>query len=143
MAARHYNLDEVVLVVAGVLVDEFIEGDAISVAFDADRWTKKDGHHGSTMRSKNPANSGTATIKIMQGSPALARLQTILDLDDSTGAGTGAFEVRDLNGDSYATGETSWLVKDPDMSFATEAGEVEFQAHVAGLKINHGQNALA
>ena len=143
MAARHYNLDEVLLMVGGVLVTEFIEGDAISVAFDNDRWIKKDGHHGSTIRSKNPAHSGTATIKLMQGSPANASLQALLDVDDASGAGTGAFEVRDLNGTSYATGQKSWLVKDPDMAFGTEAGEVEYQVHIAGLKISHGQNNLA
>jgi hypothetical protein len=141
--ARHYNLDEVMLIVAGVFVDGFIEGDAITVARNADRWGLKDSHHGNSMFFKNPANSGTATIKVAQGSPANVALQAILDTDDASGLGVGPFEVRDLNGTSYAIGERSRLVKDPDMKFATEAGEVEYMVLIAGLKINHGQNRLA
>jgi hypothetical protein len=143
MATRHYNLDEIMLIVAGVLVTEFIEGDAIAITRDNDRWTKKDGHHGSTMRAKNPANSGTATIKLMQGSPANVALQAIANTDDATGLGTGPFECRDLNGTSYAIGETSWIKKDPDMNFSTEAGENEYVVDVSGLRLNHGENRLA
>ena len=108
MAARHYNLDEVMLIICGVPVTEYAEGDAIAIERNNPRFTIKDGHHGSTIYSKNPANSGTVTVKCMQGSPVNATLQAIADTDASTGLGTGIFEVKEPPGVIVTKEDDSW-----------------------------------
>ncbi len=142
MAARHYNLDEVTLSIAGVVVTEFATGDAIEIEFDEDDWNVTQGHHGSVVRSKMPNNIASITVTVMQGSPVNELLQSLSDQDRFTGFGAGPFFVKDLNGTSLATAPSSWIKKVPNMTMGTEPGEREWQVTAANLEMHHGQNRL-
>jgi len=142
MATRHYDKDQVVLIVMGIPILEFAEGDSLSMTYSEDDWAVKQGHHGSVMRAKKPNNVAELTLKLMQGSPANELLSTQVMLDIRTGLGAAPSSVKDVNGTSLMSCQSSWCVKRPDLSLATEVGEVEWKFACSGAEIWLGQNRL-
>ena len=143
MATRHFNLDELVLIFAGVPLTEFAEGDSIVIELNEDDWIVVQGHHGSVIRAKKPNSVATGTVTIMQGSPANAALQAIADLDLRTGLGAGEFYLEDLNGSDTVIAPTSWITKRPPINKSTEPGGVEWGFTLANVQPKHGQARLA
>lgn len=143
-AARHYDGDEVLLVVAGVPVSEFAKGSFVGIEFDEDDWTHTQGHQGNVLRAKNPNSIATCTFQTVQGSPENDALSLAATADVSTGFGTGSFTLRDLNGNTTVSGSTSWIKKRPKVGLGTEGDVVEWTVTVAGIQEwTIGQNRLA
>jgi hypothetical protein len=140
MATYHYNLDEVSVVVMGIPVTEFAEGDSIEIEFTEDDWVATQGHHGSAIRSKKPNHLIDIKLMIMQGSPINDQLSAKVALDLNTGQGAGSFSVIDANGTSLADAEVSWCTKRPSLKLATEAGSIEWPFKASGASIHVGSN---
>lgn len=140
MATYHYNLDEVSVVVMGLPVTEFAEGDAVEIEFSEDDWIAVQGHHKSVIRSKKPNNLIDIKLMIMQGSPINDQLSTRVALDLNTGLGAGSFSVIDANGTSLADAEVSWCTKRPSLKLSTEPQSVEWSFKGSGATIHVGSN---
>ncbi len=146
MGVRHYDLDQVLVVIMGIPVTEFADGDSIKVALNEDDWVVTQGHHGSVIRAKKPNALAEMTVNIMQGSPVLELLSSAAIADLLTGLGVEPSSVKDLNGGSLFSAPYSWIKKRPDLNLSTEAGAVELvvtcaMQSPAGLRI--GENRLA
>jgi len=140
---RHYNLDEVLLMIAGVPITEYADGDVISFDFPADDWLTSTGSHGSVMRSKNTENNIIeGTITLMQGSPVNETLSQMAATDLLTGLGAGAFMLKDLNGTTLLAAEACWIKKRAPIKMGKEAGSAEWAITVALPEYNMGQNRL-
>jgi hypothetical protein len=142
MTTRHYDKDQVVLIAMGIPVLEYAEGDSLSVTYSEDDWVVKQGHHGSVMRAKKPNSVAELTLKLMQGSPANELLSAKVALDLRTGLGAAPSSIKDTNGTSLMSCDSSWCVKRPDLGLATEPGDVEWKFACSGAEIWLGQNRL-
>ncbi|MFA6605155.1 MAG: phage protein [Patescibacteria group bacterium] len=137
---RDYDVNSIAVLLGGIPITEFADGDAVSIAFDDVDFVPTQGSHGSTIRSRKHNNLGKCTLSIMQGSPALDILQSLLTADRLTGLAKFSFMVKDMRGNSLAAAPSAWFEKTPDLKFATEASAREWVIVLAGLEVMHGQN---
>jgi hypothetical protein len=117
-----YTLDakQLALVIGGVLINGFADGEYINVEYNEDAFKFKSGSDGLGARAKTNNKSGTITINLMPNSPANAVLSGLYNLDDATSAGVVPFTITDLAaGDSF-TGQGAWVKKAAGRSFQTE-----------------------
>lgn len=140
---RHYDLDQVLVMVLGIPVTEFADGDSVKVTFAEDDWVVTQGHHGSVIRSKKPNSVAELTLTLMQGSPANQLLSLAAKSDLLTGLGVGQSSITDTNGTSYAAAPYCWLKKRPDLNLSTEPGSTEWVFTMANADISVGENRLA
>lgn len=141
MTVRHYDKDLVSVMVMGVPIMDFADGD-IAFEFDEDDWVTEQGHHGSVIRAKKPNSVGTLTVPVLQGSPTSDALSAAVDLDLSTGLGSKPAQVKDTNGTTLVSATSSWCKKRPAVKLGTEPGDVEWVFTLAGAKSHVGQNRL-
>lgn len=141
---KHYNLEEMAVVLAGVPVTQFIDGEAVTVEFDAEDYTWTQGTHGIVIRAKRPNNIATATLRVMQGADILDYLQSTRDLDVSVPTGLAfTFGIVDPNGRSFVSAPRASFMTPPPMSFGTEAVAREWQLKLANPVIRHGGQRFA
>jgi hypothetical protein len=140
MSIYHYNLDEVSVVVMGIPVTEFADGDAVEIEKVEDDWVTTQGHHGSGCRAKKASHLLNIKLMVMQGSPVNEQLSLRAELDERTGLGAGAFSVIDANGTSLADAEVSWVTKMPTLKMSSEPQPVEWTFTGANGSIHPGSN---
>jgi hypothetical protein len=146
MGVRHYDLDQVLVVIMGIPITEFADGDSVKLSLSEDDWVTTQGHHGSVIRAKKPNAVAELTVSVMQGSPVLELISSAAIADRLTGTGAAPSSVKDLNGGSLFSAPYSWIKKRPDLNLSTEAGAVEIvvtcaMMSPAGLRL--GENRLA
>jgi hypothetical protein len=137
---REYDINNVAVILGGVPITEFVDGDSIKISFDEVDWSVSQGSHGSTIRTRKHNNVGTCVLQIVQGSPTLDYLSLKALFDRLTGLGKFSFLARDMRGLSKAFAPDAFFEKVADMSFGTEASGREWTIKLVGLEITHGQN---
>ncbi len=141
MSVRHYDKDQVSVIVMGVPIMDFADGE-ISIEFSEDDFTVTQGHHGSVLRAKKPNNVATLTVPVIQGSPTNDALSAAVNADLLTGLGARPVQVKDLNGTTLFSAASGWCKKRPGIKLGTEGGTVEWVFECGGATQNVGQNRL-
>lgn len=142
MSVRHFDLDQVTVMVANIPITEWATGDALTITYREADWVTTQGHHGSVIRAKMPNVVADVKMTLMQGSPVNELLSQLSAADKASGLGAGAFFVKDLNGTTQASGTRSWVEKHAEGKLGTEPGSVEWPVTVGDLTMTVGQNRL-
>ncbi len=140
MAFYNYNPKEVSIVVGGVDIRGYGDGDFVSISFDEDGFTTVSGADGDISRSLNPSTLATVTITLLGGSPSNDVLSGLHIVDRSTGLGTFPLFVKDNSGRSLFISDAAWVTKFADLTKGKEASTVEWTIQAANSQMFVGGN---
>lgn len=138
MATSTYDPALHLLSFAGQLISAFGKDTFIKATRAEDSFTTQVGVSGEGVRSKNNNRSGTVEITVMAQSQDCDVLSAILAADEASGAGVATFFMKQLNGTSVLHAANAWLMRQPDMERAKEAGEVTFTIATDNLEMFNG-----
>lgn len=135
---RKYSIEDIALVIDGLLIDEYVDGNAIEIELDEDDYVVTQGTHGSIVLARRPNAVATATLRCMQGSPS----NDILQAKASLGV-PFTFLCKDPNGTSQCTARRAVVMKPPPLNFSTEPGERAWPIKLMDVQLRHGSNIPA
>ena len=132
---RTYDASEVLIIIAGVTVEGFADGDFIVIEDDEDAYSMQVGTDGEAARSKSNNRGATITINTLQTSAANTLLSVLhnLDRNSSGGVGIGPFLCKDNSGNALHTAEKSWIQKRPTATYGREAQAREWVCRTNNL----------
>ena len=136
-----YDPTKMTVIVGGVIVTGFADGDFVTAKRDEDLYTKKVGAGGHVARTKSGNKSGTIEITLLQSSPAVNELAALVALDNFLFDGDVLIPISILSpGDNaeLVVSTQSWLKTPPEMTYGKEAGERKFVFDCADLKLSLG-----
>ena len=134
-----YDPTKLTVIVGGVIVSGFTDGDYITAKRDEDLYTKRVGADGHVARSRNGNKSGTIEIKLLQGSPAVSELSALVALDNFFFDGDILIPISIVSpgdGAELVSSSQSWLKTAPEMVFGKEVSERSFVFDCADLKLS-------
>lgn len=135
MSVKTYNAAEVIVTIAGIIVEGKADGTFLTIGRDNDSWASGTGSDGEGWRAKSNDKSGTAVMTILQTSASNDTLSALAALDEASGDGVGPLLVKDNSGRSLYEAETCWLVKPADGEFAREQTDREWTAKTDKLNV--------
>ena len=139
--ATTYDPTKFIVIIGGVIVSGFTDGDFVIAKRDEDLYFKRVGADGHVARARNGNKSGSIEVKLLQGSPAVNEIAALVALDNFLFDGDILVPISLVSpGDgSEAVGSTqSWLKTAPEMGFGKEVGERSFVFDCADLKLSLG-----
>lgn len=139
MTTSTYDSTKLTVIVGGVIVSGFSDGDFIMAKREEDLYTKRVGADGHVARVRNGNKSGTIEIKLLQGSPAVAELSALVALDNFLFDGDVLIPISVVSpgtGNELVSSTQSWLKSAPEMSFGKEVGERTFVFDCAELQLS-------
>ncbi len=130
-----YDPDLVAVIFANVLMDGWGTDAFVSVTRNSAAYTTTVGVDGKVARNKMLDESAVVTIRLKQDSNVNDQLSTIYNLDRNTagGAGVGPFTIRDNNGRTLLHAPEAWIQSPPDVEFAKETDQYEWNIECARL----------
>lgn len=134
-----YDPTKLTVIVGGVIVSGFSDGDYITAKRDEDLYTKRVGADGHVARARNGNKSGTIEIKLLQGSPAVSEIAALVALDNFLFDGDVLIPISIVSPGTAAelvVSTQSWLKTAPEMVFGKEVGERTFVFDCADLKLS-------
>ena len=125
---KEYDADQIVIIIAGVTVSRgagqsgYADGEFVSIGFKP-QFTMKKGTDGSATRSKTNDRETDIKINLMQTNSLNAAFSALLMADVSTpnGSGIGSFVLQDLQGTTFVSVPSAWLVAPADISLDRDA----------------------
>lgn len=126
MAVRSYNSAQVLVVLAGLVIEGRPDGTFASWAAPDDDWTFVEGNAGDHVRSRVNKRTGELTLTVQYGSSAAETLEQLAEADLNTGRGAFSMRLADVNGGAEITCARAYIRKRPDIEFAAEAGTLEY-----------------
>jgi hypothetical protein len=136
-----YDPTKLTVIVGGVIVSGFIDGDFITAKRDEDLYMKRVGADGHVARSRNANKSGTIEITLLQSSPAVNEIAALVALDNFLFDGDILIPISVLSPGTNAelvASTQSWLKTPPEMVFSKEVGDRKFIFDCADLKMSLG-----
>lgn len=134
-----YDPTKLTVIVGGVIVSGFSDGDYITAKRDEDLYTKRVGADGHVARARNGNKSGTIEIKLLQGSPVVSEIAALVALDNFLFDGDVLIPISIVSPGTAAelvVSTQSWLKTAPEMVFGKEVGERTFVFDCADLKLS-------
>lgn len=136
MAVRSYDLKQVLCTFGGVRLQGFGEGDAISIAWEANIFDTMVGADGETTRSRTNNNNAKATVTLMQTSNAhFALIEQALRNSALTQLKL-PFALIDPNTSERFISPEAYVEKLPDSPFGMAAGTREWTLYLPDCKIS-------
>ena len=147
MAAKltgSYDPTQVTVIIGGVIVTGFSDGDSISAKRDEDMYFTRVGTDGGVARARNANKSGEISIKLLQTSEVNDLLSVLLATDDLVNDGRIVVPVAvvDGSGRSLIAATSAWIKTIPEAIFGKEVSEREWIFSCADLSIFHGGGGL-
>ena len=136
-----YDPTKIVVVVGGVIVSGFADGDFITAKRDEDLYMKRVGADGHVARARNGNKSGTIEIKLLQSSPAVNEISALVALDNFLFDGDILIPISIVepgSGAELVASTQSWLKTPPEMVYGKEVGDRTFVFDCADLKMSLG-----
>jgi len=137
--ATTYDPTKLTVIVGGVIVSGFIDGDFITAKRDEDLYMKRVGADGHVARARNGNKSGSIEIKLLQSSPAVNELSALVALDNFLFDGDVLIPIAIMSpgdGAELVVSTQSWLKTPPEIVFGKEVGERSFLFDCADLKLS-------
>lgn len=128
MAARFTSYDPklVAVIVGGVPIQGFADGDMISVEFQEDSWEHLAGADGEEMRVRKNDARAEMTITLLQSSESNTWLAGLQLADEATGKAAFPVLFKDNNGATLMAAESAWVKKTPGITRGKSASNVEW-----------------
>ncbi len=135
-----YDPQQVTVVVGGVILSGFSDGDAITARRSEDSTLTRVGIDGGVARARNANKMGEFEFKLLQTSAANFALSTATAIGDLNNDALSVFPIAiyDGSGKSLCTAGSCWLKTIPDAVFGKEVSERAWVFTAADLKIFHG-----
>lgn len=140
MPVRTYDAKKVAVIVGGIPMSGFADGEFISVERDDDAFTKVSGSDGIVSRAKTNNRSGMATLTLAQTSPSNDVLSGFAIADELDNSGVVPMVIKDLLGNSTFFSGTAWIRKVPTAGFGKEISNREWIFDLAEIDIFIGGN---
>jgi hypothetical protein len=141
MSVRTYDPKQVLIIIGGIPMSGFADGDFVSVERTSDTFTKVSGADGIISRAKTNDRSGTMKFTIAQTSPSNDVLTGIAVADELANIGVVPVLVKDQSGRSVFVSAFGWVKKPPVSDFAKEIKNREWTLDLADLDVFVGGNA--
>lgn len=136
-----YAAEKVIVIVGGVIVSGFTDGDFVTAQYDEDRYFKKVGADGEVGRSKNASKSGTIEITLSGTSGANDLLNGLFALNSLSGIDSPIpVAVTDLSGRTLIAATKAWLKTAPPVTLGTEINDRVWTLDAADLLMTVGGN---
>jgi len=135
LGTRTYDPTQVAIIVNGLRLEGFADGEMVTIDPDADVATKQVGADGQCTRSINPNKSARMTVRLQQTSPSNTALQFLFmrnSLFDVT--------IADLSGNSIHSAESGWIAALPPTGYGNESGVREWMIDMNPMNWFHGSN---
>jgi hypothetical protein len=128
---KTYDPKEILLLVAGVPIDGFADGDFINVEFP-ESFTTQIGAQGAHTRSRVADSTADMTVTLQQTSPGNAYLTSLLAADRALGVLVPVL-LKDLIGNDLVASTQAYITQRPALGFGAESGSREwtFKLHNA------------
>jgi hypothetical protein len=144
---KTYDPQSVQLVFKGIPFRGFADGTFISVERLTDTFGESVGAQGDVVRVRSRDRRGTVTATLQGTSPTNDLLSAIAIDDEEPSAadyaaGVGDLALKDLNGTTLAFAEHAWIVKLPNVDYATEHTPRQWVIRCAKLKLHVGGATL-
>ena len=135
MSVKIYNPSQVLFLFGLVPIKGFADGTFIAIE-SPEKFTTKTGADGTTVRAKTNKNVDRVKLTLMYGSDGNDILSAIhtLDVDSPNGAGVSTLAIKDLSGRFLYAAPESWIIKPPNIEFATEPGQREWELDAVDAK---------
>lgn len=137
MPIPSFNINDVSVTIGGQPVTDWGDGDVISIEFPDDEFVYKTGVGGSGQRSKNHNNSAVVTFMVQYGTPAAVYLESLRQIDRTTGDGVLPLSVVDTNGGYAFVAASAFMENRPGQSFGIEAADVEYRFRCYQVESGH------
>ena len=138
--AKTFDFKKVAVIVAGVPVQGFIDGDAIVVAKNSDAWELTVGVDGESTRSRSNNESGRITLRLQGSSLSNAYLDGLRTGDELSGLGQVPIMIKDLFGTLLVNAAQCWCVKVPDVTLSRTPGQREWVFESGNIAMAGGGN---
>ncbi|MBA2878052.1 hypothetical protein HNR63_001106 [Anoxybacillus kamchatkensis] len=126
---KTYDFKKVSVIVNGVFIAGFMDGEPISVEKNEDDIIPHVGADGDVTYAESADKTGTITLTLKQTSASLPFLQNLRKSKKIF-----SIQIVDINNGAYRAGGTeARIMKMPSRSWGTEVQGVEVQIHVADL----------
>lgn len=142
MAFQTYDPQKVTVSVANITITGYATGSFVKVSRDEDAFVKTVGADGLVARTRNANRAGSIEVTLLQSSPSNDALSALALLDETSGTGVGAAQVKDVSGTSIASAQNAWVKKLPDMERGKELGEVTWVIDCDLLNVTVGGTLL-
>lgn len=128
MTVKLYDPGEVSILVDGIPISGYADGEFVTIDQDEDSFTSVVGTDGHASRSKNENKMGKVVIKLMQTSKLNDVLSALHNADRLAPGGAGIVDVlvKDNNGTQLYHSTESWITKPPAKSFDKSAKSREW-----------------
>lgn len=137
-----YDPSQVIVIVGGVIVSGWSDGDAITARRSEDAYSTKAGLDGGVGRARNANKSGEFEFKLLSTSGVNDQLSDLLAIDNLNSDGSAVFpiSVTDGSGTSLASASSCWIKTYPEVVFGKEVGERTWVFSAADLSLYVGGN---
>lgn len=115
-----YDPAAITLIVAGQIIEGFMDGTFVTVSRDEDTFTPFTGAGGETARTRNRNATGKIVVTVMQTSEANNTLSGLHNQDELLGIPPGPAMLKDNLGTTILGGDSCYLLKPADVSFGKE-----------------------
>ena len=132
---RTYDFKQVAVIVGGIQIQGFVDGEAITIEPDADEWTETVGNDGEVTRSKSNNSMSRIMLKLAQSAESNQYLSGL-----RLSGGIVPVMVKDNSGLSIHAGEQAYVKSRPAAAFARESGEREWVIVVPNMVSVEGGN---
>lgn len=134
MAVYTYDPSKVAVIVGGIPISGFADGESIKVERTVDTYNKSTGLDGKTSRVKTNDKSGTITLVLAQTSPSndTLSIQAAKDSDEDVVTVT----IEDVQSGSSYTSATCWIKKPANAGFSKDITNREWIFEAVDLDMN-------
>lgn len=136
MLLGQFNPKEVACIVAGSILEGFMDGTFITLERNEDSANMLVGAQGDATRTLSNNKGGRMTLNLQQTSPSNAVLNAQLGDMERTGGGIFTFILKDNSGLDVANSATMWVVKPPNMEYANETSGREWILETNNLEMS-------
>jgi hypothetical protein len=134
------DIKKCLLLVGGIRMQGFADGEAFVMDLDEDLYSKVTGADGDTTRARRHGQAANCKITLLQTSPSNDILMAFAVADRVNNAGVVPVMIKDLLGTTAAFSAYAWVKKPPQMAFGKEVTNREWMLDVANVEYFNGGN---
>lgn len=135
---KNYDPGRHKIYVNGVEITGFADGTFVKVARMTPSFSSKAGAGGEVVRSRSRDKRGNIELTLLPSTASNDYLSGLIATDEQVVGGlgaVGAFMIKDLNGTTLCTAESTWVTQPADFEGATEAPNREWKLECSELKM--------
>jgi len=128
MALRYttYDPKQVAVIVGGVPLQGFADGDMVSIEFSEDSWEHLAGADGEEMRVRKNDSRAEMTVTLLQSSESNTWLASLQLADEASNSAAFPVLFKDNNGKTLLASESAWIKKTPTITRGKGPQSVEW-----------------